>query len=422
MKLTKLFLATCAIAAAFTGCTSGDGFDPETAPAVDAHLSFSANTTEALTKAADDTTHAGIGKEAFVQRLTAFVYKSDGTLYVVKDSSNATSGVWQLKDITVKVQPKDADFEQATDTKYQMIVAGNLSDAAVATLKAKTFTDAQTALVTDIYGTTTTGELLPMVSKAFDNITGLFPAYPTGATAAQAPKQNWVYNNSGIITTETTYDADKTNYIVLTRLVARVQLGSISTAFTGTMTGASFTLKSLSLINVRKNSTLLTSSALVGTAPYYIKGYQSAAYAVTDKWIDPACKDVVNSSLQKSYNINVTEQTNSTYTFTSSNIFMCYAYENPLQTASNGVYQTALLVSGTYKSPLGNSTDVNFRIYIGEGTTYQVVRNTIYDIQSITIKGEGSPNEDNILANAYIALKISVTPWKVISWKVEDAN
>src|SRR5574344_726640 len=138
MKLTKLFLATCVIAAAFTGCTSGDGVDPETAPAVDAQLSFSANTTEALTKASTAT--EGIGKEAFVQRLTAFVYKSDGSLYVVKDSANATSGVWELKNITVKVQPKDADLELATETKYQMIVAGNLSDAAVANIKTKSFT------------------------------------------------------------------------------------------------------------------------------------------------------------------------------------------------------------------------------------------------------------------------------------------
>ena len=84
MKLKNLVFGSMILAAALVSCSNND--EPATSGEAEAYISIAAASSDIATKADANQ----IGKEAFVSRLTAFVYKG-GSLYQFKDTASTSS-------------------------------------------------------------------------------------------------------------------------------------------------------------------------------------------------------------------------------------------------------------------------------------------------------------------------------------------
>lgn len=419
MKLRNLLVASLA-ACTLASCSKDSVIDEGPKGPVDAVFSFSA-ASKTMTKAADPNK---LNNEEIVKRLTAFVYDATGKNIATKDSTwtadparpNELSSISELRRIIVKVTP-DADLTKPTTDNFSMLLVANASDEMVSSIRNKSLEDAKN-VATDVISSYQSPadvaagrKYLPMASDAIA-FTGLVPI-------GESNTENWVSQDKSVTS------PDAATAIQLTRLVARVQLKELKSNFVGTYAGATFKLTRLSLVNVRSTSMLVNKI----NASDYLRGYRSAfnvAEGPVQKWIDPTSE--VDPSLTKEYEGGILidgsgiDFTDSQY---KAKMFQCYAFENQVKGESTGVYETALLITGIFTRPNAQTgEEKQFRVVLADkdkGTAPEVLRNTIYNL-TVTISGEGSDNEDNILSNAYISFKIDVAPWTVIDQNEDDVN
>ena len=444
MKLRNIFLASLAVCT-MASCSKDETIDYSQMGPVDAYVSLAA-TSAIQTKATVDTEgNELLNGEKYINSLTAYVFKqTDGTLAGVKHLTvagadealvDATYGLKAINHIVVKVTP-NAEGTSSTDQFTAVIVANceQLNVSSLTDLKSKTIATALTTPA-DVKG----GKAYLPMASAETKFGNLVPnIVVNGATSKYT--ENWI-NGTTIHKQESTPEApgdpegipaEVTNPISLKRLVARVQVEKLIFNLEEQYPGASFKLTNLALVNVRPSSTVE-----IGNGKY-VKGYVSNAYAVSQKWISPSSTFV--SALGKAYTYDAFSGKNQTVDFNTDptykdDKFCVYAYSNaevptdqvdavgPDYTNDNNIYQTALLIAGEFKRSSSATGEVrHFRVLLKDGSDpVKVLANHVYKL-TVTITGEGSPNEDEIRLNTHVAATIEVAPWNVIEQNEEDAN
>lgn len=425
MKLRNIFLAGLAVCT-MASCSNDETVDYSLMGEVDANVSF--GITSALqTKATDD--KEAIKDEGLVRSLNALIFKGtdDDAVFVTSGKETVAAGtISEIKHLTVKVTPT-SDGTSSTDD-FIAVFLGNCELAS----NPKTLGDLKKMVLTKKAETYVIGDLLPMVSKEI-KFKGLRPIVKKedGTTDYF---ENWVKNGGGVVANSTASAEDpitpptdylKTDHVILSRLISRVQVESVTLKLTG-YPGASIELKQIALANVKTESTF---NAGAGD---YVKGYQSNAYEAVQYWIDP------NSTVGNYYasdlylGISAGNGETKAETFQGNNKqFVKYIFSNPRRTSDNtsgvhtdGIYETGVILAVDFKNAAGETTRNHMRILLednGATDVPEVLMNHIYKLK-ITITGEGSPNEDKILLNAHVAGQIDVEPWKVIEQNVNDAN
>lgn len=425
MKLRNIFLAGLAVCT-MASCSNDEAIDYSQIGEVDANVSF--GITSALqTKAADD--KEAIKDEGQVRSLNALIFKGtdDNAVFVTsKKETVATGTISEIKHLTVKVTPT-SDGTSSTD-EFIAVFLGNCELAS----NPKTLGDLKKIVLTKKAEAYVIGDLLPMVSKEV-KFNGLRPIIKNedGTTDYF---ENWVKNGGGVVANTTASETDPTtppaeylttDHVVLTRLISRVQVESVTLKLTG-YPGASIELKQIALANVKTESTF---NAGAGD---YVRGYKSAAYSAVQYWIDPVSK-VNNYYASAEYSgIKADNGQTTGETFVDDNErFVKYIFSNPRRTATNtsaahedGIYETGVILAVDFTNAAGTTTRNHMRVLLednGATDVPEVLMNHIYKLK-ITITGEGSPNEDDILLNAHVAGQIDVEPWKVITQEENDAN
>lgn len=444
MKLRNIFLASLAVCT-MASCSKDETIDYSQMGPVDAYVSLAA-TSAIQTKATVDTEgNELLTGEKYINSLTAYVFKqTDGALAGVKhltvEEANKTDngkmlvgdfGLKAINHIVVKVTP-NAEGTSSTDQFTAVIVANceQLNVSSLTDLKSKTIATALTTPADVKDGKA----YLPMASDEI-NFGGLVPnIVVNGVTSTYT--ENWL-NGASIYGQESSADPEGipeqvTSSISLKRLVARVQVEKLIFNLEDQYPGASFKLTNLALVNVRPTSTVEIGNG------QYVKGYKSAAYAVSQKWISPS--STFASALGKTYTYEAVTGNNQEVNFNdashSDDKFCVYAYSNEVvpaeqiaaeapYTNDNNIYQTALLIAGKFKRSqevTGDGEVRHFRVLLKDGTNpVKVLANHVYKL-TVTITGEGSPNEDEIRLNTHVAATIEVAPWNVIEQTEEDAN
>lgn len=434
MKLRNIFLAGLAVCT-MASCSKDETIDYSQMGEVDAYVSFAA--TSVVSTKADDTEMKA--NENYINSLTAYVFykgetdaesKLAGIKHLTVDKAEAglvkTTGLTGIDHIIVKVTPT-ADGKSSNDQFVAVLVA-NADQKNVSTLKALK-EEVITSGVENYTVANVAGKkcYLPMASGEI-SFSGLIPnVIKDGETNEYT--ENWLNcsENPVAIKKETSSDGDPTTVptglgeVMLTRLVARVQVESVKVNIVNNYPGAKFTLKHLSLVNVHPTATISDG------AGGYVKGYQSDGYSdeSAKAWIFPNSEKV--QTLVKEYNLALDEDKETSApdgkTWKDADDKFCtYIFANP----ENAEYQTALLISGMfYKNEADKKgTEKHFRIFL-QDTEHQgpimVLSNYVYKL-NVQITGEGSPNENEILLNAHVAAKIDVAPWNVIEQNESDAN
>ena len=409
-------------------CSKDETVDYSQMGEVDAYVSF--GVTAALqTKAEVDGDGNEIKeKENKVQKLTALIFKGtdDKATFVTSKTETATGDntISEIKHIVVKVTP-NANGTSSNDD-FVVVFLGNCEDLAStpATLGAL-----KEAILTKTAESYEIGSILPMVSQEIQ-IKGLRPNIKKedGTTDYF---ENWVKNSGGVIANATASTTDpatapdgyaSTDYVVLTRLISRVQVESVTLKLTE-YPGASIALKKIALANVKPQSKFASSTG------DYVKGYQSDAYKAEQHWIAPNSQ--VNTAYASAdYNISANNGEEEVESF-SQNKFVKYIFSNPKRTADNvnaahtdGIYETGVILVVEFTNAAGTKSTKHMRVLLkdsGVKDVPEILMNHVYKL-NITITGEGSDNEDDIKLNAHVAAKIDVAPWNVIEQNEEDAN
>ncbi|RHO73804.1 hypothetical protein DW083_04655 [Parabacteroides sp. AF48-14] len=415
-------------------CSKDETIDYSQMGPVDAYVSF--GVTAALqTKATDP----GTGNEGKVKKLTALIYKGEGdaatfaaskTEELTAEDIAAGKTITEIKHITVKVTP-NADGTSSNDV-FTAVFLGNCelnggsAPATLGALKETVLTKKATAY--------TIGTYLPMVSKTI-KIEGLKPTIiknDNGTTYWE----NWVKDAGGVVSTEAVSDEAQTaptppaykqdDHVLLTRLISRVEVESVTLSITE-YPNATIELTGIALANVKNESTF------VGGYGSYVKGYESAKYEASQYWIDPACKGKTDNSFLVSYggdNYKTTGLVEKKISF-KDNKFQKYIFSNVPRTTTevkeehkDGIYETGVILIVNFTNAAGESSTRHLRVLLKDNTPTsvpEVLKNNIYKL-NITITGEGSPNEDEILLNTHVAATIEVAPWNVIEQTEDDAN
>ncbi|WP_303140322.1 fimbrial protein [uncultured Parabacteroides sp.] len=427
MNLRNILLAGLAVCT-MASCSKDETVDYSQMGEVDAYVSF--GVTAALqTKANVDETGAEIKeKENKVQKLTALIFKGtdDKATFVTSKTETATGDntISEIKHIVVKVTP-NAEGTSSNDD-FVVVFLGNCEDlastpATLGALREATLT--KTAESYDI------GSILPMVSQEIQ-IKGLRPNIKKedGTTDYF---ENWVKNGGGVIATAASPTDPEiapvgyasTDYVVLTRLISRVQVESVKLKLTE-YPGASIALKKIALANVKPQSKFASSTG------DYVKGYQSDAYKAEQYWIAPNSQENTAYASADYNNISANNGEEVTESF-SQNKFVKYIFSNPRRTADNvnavhtdGIYETGVILVVEFTNAAGTKSTKHMRVLLkdnGVNDVPEILMNHVYKL-NITITGEGSDNEDDIKLNAHVAAKIDVAPWNVIEQNEEDAN
>lgn len=446
MKLRNILLAGLAVCT-MASCSKDETVDYSQMGEVDAYVSFAA-TSALSTKATPDTEGKELlDGEKYINSLTAYVFrvptgatdaqkKLAGVKHITvanaDDGLKGNDGLQAINHVIVKVTP-NVDGTSSTDQFEAVLVANceQLNVTSLAELKDNTITgNISTYTPTSVAGKSVS---LPMVSDVI-SFGGLTPNITVnGETTTYT--ENWLQGDNNIKKQQenssdpTTIPTDLKS-ISLTRLVARVQVEKLIFNLVQNYPGATFELDTMSLVNVRPTSTI------GGGNGKYVRGYKSKGYAMSQKWICPS--STVEPTLAKEYMYgafagDATADFNADY---KDDKFCVYAFSNTevpedqvavddAEVTDNNVYQTALLISGKFKLSSAASPETrHFRVLLRdqkENGPVKVLANHVYKL-TVTITGEGSPNEDEILLNAHVAATIDVAPWNVIEQNEEDAN
>ncbi len=430
MKLRNIFLASLAVCTMASCSKDEEGTSGPKNP-VDAQISFVATTALQQTKASVAGTFEdadNLTNETTVKTLTAYVFKKDGGL-VARQSFTADEGesIKEIKHITVKVTPEN-DLSTPTKDKFELVLVANAE-----TVNPSSAADLKNLVLTKTIENYTPGEsYLPMIGGN-EEFTGLVPLIQEEGVPN---KENWVSQSSQSVNTQNEdAAAPTTSYtaISLKRMIARVQVDKLTIDIQKNYKGASFTLDTFALANVRPLATM-TDGVKSGSDEYY-KGYVSGYYVETTTdpvsgWISP--KSPVKDQLAKAYITDQPKYTESTdgnqattfvADFTSGDNakkqFVAYAFPN----AVGATYKTALIIGGKFKRYAEAPEELkHFRVILEHPNGDQKVEgNYIYKLK-ITITGEGSKDENHPELNAHVAATIEVADWKVIEQTEDDTN
>lgn len=394
MKLGKLFIYLSA-AVLFTACSDDDKLP--TPKMAEAYISLGATDGSVIAKATEDT---GFTTESEINTLEVFVFDKSGQL-VNRQKNNTTL----IDHIKVEIEDYDDAVEGAVSTsEFSLVVAANMDVTFGAT---KTLEALKDLVLSSKITSYTTGSALPMMSEVIE------------FTGIKKDSENWVKSDGTIIpvTPHADYDGTApTGYtkILVTRLVARIQLQSISVALQEDLVGGKFTLQNVFLANARPESYLIpqTTTALevASTTPAYYHGIDRTTLPVKMQELVNAAGSN-NSSFTKSFtNISIADQAvphEFDYETDDATLPYWYAFENHGATENTKTY---LIVAGTITPP-GSGTATETRYYpvaITDTDQKGIFQNNIYQV-NLTIKGLGS-NEDVAL----IGGKVTVEPWKII--------
>ena len=416
MNLRNILLAGLAVCT-MASCSKDDDANNGPKAQVDAYVSFGA-TALIQTKAEPGSAADNLDNEKLIKTLDAYIFKDDGTLAgSARETAKEGETIDCIKHVIVKVTP-ESDETAPTADKFIAVLVANGAQQTVSSLD-----DLKTKVLTGSIETYIPQEsALPMVSSEI-HFTGLKPF----VKGEEEHVENWANNggtSSSPVTVAYTTTVDATtptgyNKVIVTRMVARVQVEKLTVAIGENYPGATFELDTLSLVNVRPTA------KLGGGFGDYVKGYQSPGYEKDQEWIFPNAD--VKEQLAKKYEFDAVA--NAQYDFNSSSYkdskFYAYAFSNVPQTSDNGVYETALLITGKFKrNSAAEAVTKNFRVILKDnvpGSVPEILANHIYKL-TVKITGEGSGNEDKIELNAHVAATVMVDPWNVIEQNEEDAN
>lgn len=414
MKRIYLYLITAAVAL-FSACSNdADGPEVPQGPQ-DVVLQIGITSEGLVTKASTNGgTDDGKAGEAYIGRLTALVFSGDNCV-AIKDTLDTDDDkpLNTVGNILLKEQT------------YDILIVANASDA----IKGIT---SKTALksYTEAYSVQSQSHLL-MVSE-MKTVT-LVAATEDGKKAKLS--YNFLRNSTAPvaqITSSYTYETGEP--IVLTRLVARIQLDQISYEIPDSkpnLIGSKFILDSVYIANVRPTTHIVPtdfSYEATSTAPRYFRG-GPAPFEVVDKLISPDGTDGVLANLGRGYaretanaitlvdGDNENEYTK-VFADTDANKLCEYAFENHAATEVEGsLYRARLIIVGEIISFDGQS--LGRRCYQVELKDYEankyLTRNKIYKVV-VKIVGLGSEREDEKTPED-IAIQATV---KVADWNVID--
>lgn len=437
MKLRNLILSSLALCS-LAACVKDD--DAICGPQeMDAYLSFAA-TTEMMTKASTaGTDDAGIGKEAIVHSLTAYVFDSNGAYVTSKHvalgeettdgtgtlnedytateaTADTESSITSIKGIHVKVS-KPATDGGTSATSFKVVLLANVDKQTVATL-----TDLKAVNTKSIneYNATAVGtSYLPMHSGEL-TVTGLTP------WTAEDHIMNWCNGTNVVIQNNTVADGgvvhtpeipDTAGKVTMIRSIARVQLVELKADFRSVVQHADlkFKIDSIYLANVRENALVMGEE---NTEATYWRGAPNE-FEEVDGLIDPAA-DKTTETLVKMYETKLELTHEGTELDVTSLGFDKYINANNPTSLEN--YQTRIIITGEMFDGVVSKGRKYFHIPLKlVNDAGNVTSNTFFKVKA-TITGEGSDRPDEILENACINFQIIVAPWNVVDQDENDTN
>lgn len=475
MKLKHLFLTTLVVGLLASCSKDDDG--PKEPVYQQIETSFSISTTsnggtisKAEGTAADGNTETGSNNERTIKTLTAIVFYDDGTFATsktvtdpVQDKNDFSTSI---EGIVVKVAATEAG--QVSETKLKVFLLANVTVPQEALANYETFIGSSFSGITNYSfdDVMAGGSSLPMSSKEL-TVTKLL---------AGTAYNNWVEGNSVIYTSNEADTKNKvliddggkyvpgdnlykpTTRIPLTRYVARVQLESLAVNFGEYYENAKFTLTSVSVANA-SNFTLYTekeSGSLQPDGLYkddkdFYRGYpedivREDYYLARSQYVpkvfskvygtiaEGAVKDGIpmskdDTSIQFNDN-TTTSKEQGKYEMAQFYVFEFQSVEvtsdnsgEPLPSSANQNINTMLIITGFWDNgPI--KEERSFRIPIRHSNAdsdYQVKRNYIYKVNA-TLTGEGTPNPDKNMLNAFVSFSIDVDKWGVIKQNENDVN
>lgn len=475
MKLKHLFLTTLVVGLLASCSKDDDG--PKEPVYQQIETSFSISTTsnggtisKAEGTAADGNTETGSNNERTIKTLTAIVFYDDGTFATsktvtdpVQDKNDFSTSI---EGIVVKVAATEAG--QVSETKLKVFLLANVTVPQEALANYETFIGSSFSGITNYSfdDVMAGGSFLPMSSKEL-TVTKLL---------AGTAYNNWVEGSSVIYTSN---EADTKNKVLiddggkyvpgdnlykpitripLTRYVARVQLESLAVNFGEYYENAKFTLTSVSVANA-SNFTLYTENneslqpdglykdgendfyrgypEEIDRADYYLarsryvpnvfsKVYGNIADGAVSNGI-PMGKDGA-TSIQFNDNTTTSKEQGKHemaqfYVFEFQSVEVTSDPDASLPASANQQINTMLIITGFWDNgPI--KEERSFRIPIRHSNAdsdYQVKRNYIYKVNA-TLTGEGTPNPDKNMLNAFVSFSIDVDKWGVIKQNETDVN
>lgn len=475
MKLKHLFLTTLVVGLLASCSKDDDG--PKEPVYQQIETSFSISTTsnggtisKAEGTAADGNTETGSNNERTIKTLTAIVFYDDGTFATSKtvtdpeqDSKDFSTSI---DGIVVKVAATEAG--QVSTTKLKVFLLANVEVPQAALKDYDTFIKSSFSGIIDYsFDKIMDGEsYLPMSSQMLE-VTNLLAgtAYNNWVESSnETPKYTsnkeetkgkvLVKQGETYVTGEDVYKPEKR--IPLTRYVARVQLESLAVDFGKYYENAKFTLTSVSVANA-SNSTLYAekeSGSLQPDGLYkddndFYRGYpedivREDYYLARSQYVpkvfskvygtiaEGAVKDGIPMSKDDTsiqfYDNTTTSKEQGKYEMAQFYVFEFQSVEvtsdnsgEPLPSSANQNINTMLIITGFWDNgPI--KEERSFRIPIRHsGSDYQVKRNYIYKVNA-TLTGEGTPNPDKNMLNAFVSFSIDVDQWSVIKQNENDVN
>ena len=406
MKLRNLLFATM-FACAFASCSSDDDptIDPTPAEAADAYLDITVNTKTVGTKANVDTEgdYAREG-ESNINNLTIAVFNADNNDALIGYQRVESEG------FTKKGEGASATYKFNSPVKTKAVrvkvyVLANVpANNAIATAKDLSGYEAAVSLLSDqsITSLTMSSALLTSDGALKD------------VKIAPENNPNKMGEGSNVDNAVTGCTGD----ILLQRVAARVQMGQVfSSKYTKE---EKLVITGVYMFNVRSDAKLL------GTGLDYRNGKQlfqaSVSFDGDLKVKDESLTEdnaLLKVEYKKGITIDASTGVNNKQTLTNA---VFYTMPNALlskDTKENKAY-TLISVKGTYTSPEGVTMtgDRWYTVLVGkEGAGNEggaVVRNTVYDIQTLDITGSGSDNPYTPQAAAYLNAQVKVAPWSYV--------
>ena len=432
MKIKNILLLSLSLLVLASCSKDDDGTVVQKEP-VDAVISVMATAVLQKTKAEG----AVIGKEEFIQTLTAYVFDSKG---VLAGSGTATSlgnnSVSEIEGILIKITPGSDGITSADSYKMVLLANTNVASMSIGSLDdLKKATGLGNAIGTYKVGTS----YIPMVSDEL-TLSGI-------KKSERNASGNWTTNNwaskGGGAVKESSAEATE---IPLTRMLARVEVSSVTVNLKDGLTGsgnvayegATFNLKTIALMNVRTNADY----TLKGIGDY-VKGYQSDGYkyfpdGADSGWWLPVDKDnnVAENGQTGSETCDVVKELSQEYDFGAAGAFneeeeyvfgdpisnpavknpafYRYAYPNSPK-ASGAKYETGLVVGGEFVFQGGKKATKHFIVILRDPKTgiREVLPNTVYQV-AVYIQGEGSEDENHPQKTAEVSATITVKAWDPI--------
>lgn len=450
MKLRNIFLAGLAVCT-MASCSNDEEINQGPQQQVDAMVSFGI-TTDVITRADKDEEKDKIlaSNEEFIKELTALIFDADGKLVGRKDTvqpdSKKDQSINKIEHVTIKVTPSNGSDGKSNET-FQAVLIANASQTVANVTRLSDLEDGTAALELKNYskGMIDGSVRLPMASKTLE-FTGIKPL-------GDKHTENWIYQEGGdkIGIVESLGDPVKAKSFVipLYRLVARIDLQKVTI---GDEVDLDFILTRVFLANVASKSPVkyLTEekNMLVETGTNFAgnlwKGFQSDSFKIKDSknLIIPGGNtsgeidgDIVNDEVVKSFLSKKWEDDHFSLEVMEKSIqfdgdkdrgpghedpFYFYIFAKPF--AQDNHYDTRLVLEGLFKrTPTSEPELRHFHVVFNRNGVNGVMANYIYKL-AVTLTGEGSPNENEMLLNAHISAQIKVADWNVINQNETDTN